>query len=88
MTIHCLVHSPLSQTHRVSLKNPPFSSSSLLQTSRKGMGFLFFSKYFMFIAFDFLIFEFLLRFENMMFEYGLGNFFVEFVLWFLLILII
>ena len=58
-----------------SLKIHHFSSSSLLQTSRKGMGFLFFSKYFMFIAFDFLIFEFLLRFENMMFEYGLGNFF-------------
>ena len=57
-----------------SLKNPPFSSSSLLQTSRKGMGFLFFSKYFMSIAFDVLIFEFLLRFENMMFKYGLGNF--------------
>ena len=44
-------------------KNPPFSSS-LLQTSRKGMGFLFFSNYFMFIAFDFLVFELLLRFEK------------------------
>ena len=29
----------------------------------------------MVIAFDFLIFEFLLRLEYMMFEYGLGNFF-------------
>ena len=41
-----------------------FSSSSLLQTSRKGMGFLFFSKHFIFITFDFLIFELLLRFEK------------------------
>ena len=40
-----------------------FSSSSLLQTSRKGMGFLFFSKHFMFITFDFMILE-LLRFEK------------------------
>ena len=63
-TVHCLVRSSLSQTHRVSLKNPSFSSSSLLQTSRKGMGFLFFSKYFMFIAFDSLVFELLLRFEK------------------------
>ena len=64
LTVHCLVRSSLSQTHRVSLKNPPFSSSSRLQTSRKGMGFLSFSKYFMFIACNFLIFEVLLRFEK------------------------
>ena len=64
LTVHCLVRSSLSQTHRVSLKNPPFSSSSLLQTSRKGMGFLFFSKYFMFISFFSLVFELLLRFEK------------------------
>ena len=50
------------------------------------MGFHLFSKYFMSIALDFLIFEFLLHFENMMFKYGLGIF-VKFVIWVLLILI-
>ena len=54
----------LSQNHRVLSNKPPFSLSSLFQTSRKGMGFLFFSKHFMFIAFDFLVFELLLRFEK------------------------
>ena len=47
-----------------SLKNPPFSSSSLHQSSRKGMGFVIFSMYFLFIALDFLDFEFLLSFEK------------------------
>ena len=42
LTVHCLVCSSLSQTHRVSFKNPPFSSSFPLQTSRKGIGFPFF----------------------------------------------
>ena len=32
LSVHCLARSSLSQTHRVSLKNTPFSSSSLLQT--------------------------------------------------------
>ena len=54
-----------------SLTKPPFSSSIIPQTSRKGTGFLLFSKYFMFLALDFLDFVFLLRFENMMLEYGL-----------------
>ena len=54
-----------------SLTKPPFSSSILHQSSRKGMGFLLFSKYFMFLALEFLDFVFLLRFENMMLEYGL-----------------
>ena len=65
LTIHCLVHSSLSHKLTVFLtKIHQFSSSSLLQTSRKGMGFLFLSKHFMFITFDFLIFELLLRFEK------------------------
>ena len=65
LTIHCLVHSSLSHKLTVFLtKIHQFSSSSLLQTSRKGMGFLFFLKHFMFITFDFLIFELLLRFEK------------------------
>ena len=64
LTVHCLVSSSLSQTHRVSHKIHHFSSSSLVQTSRKGMGFLFFSKHSMFITFDFLIFELFLRFEK------------------------
>ena len=38
------------------------------------MSFLSFSKHFMFITFDFLIFELLLRFENWDVEYGLGLF--------------
>ena len=47
--VHCLplLNSPCSLT------KPPFSSSSLHQSSRKGMGSLFFSKYFMFLALDF-----------------------------------
>ena len=54
-----------------SLTKPPFSSSILHQSSRKGMSFLLFSKYFMFLALVFLDFVFLLKFENMMLEYGL-----------------
>ena len=47
-----------------SLKNPPFSSSSLHQSSRKCMAYGSFLKYFMFIVFYFLIFEFLLSLLN------------------------
>ena len=54
-----------------SLTKPPFSSSILHQSSRKGMDCLLFSKYFMFLALDFLDFVFLLRFEIMLLEYGL-----------------
>ena len=66
-TVHCLVRSYHSQTHSqthcVSRKNLHCSSSSQLQSSRKGMDFLIFSSYFVFIAFVFLIFESLWRFE-------------------------
>ena len=48
------------------------------------MGFVILSMYFLFRASDFLDFEFLLSFDNMMFEYGLGIF-VEFVKWVLLV---
>ena len=55
-----------------SLTKPLFSSSILHQSSRKGMSFHFFSKYFMFLALNFLdIVFFFFRFENMMLEYGL-----------------
>ena len=40
------------------------------------MGFVFFSMYFLFLALDFLDCVFLLRFERMMFEYGLLMFFL------------
>ena len=50
--------------------NTTFSSSFLHQSSRKGMGSVYFSMYFTFLAFDFLDFVFVLRFENMMIEYG------------------
>ena len=88
LTVHCLVHSSLSQTHRVSLQNPPFSSSSLLQPSRKGMGCHLFSKYFLSIAFNSLIFVLLLRFEIYDFRIWVGFIWVEFVIWVLLILIV
>ena len=48
------------------------------------MGFLIFSKYFMFLAFDFLEFVFLLSFENMMLNMVYG-FFFEFDEWVLLV---
>ena len=59
-TGHCLVLSTLSQTHHVTLEKPPFSSTSQLQSSRKGMGFLTITKYFIFLTLDLLICEFLL----------------------------
>ena len=71
VTIHCLVRPSLFENHHFHTQNPPFSSSFLYQSPRKGMGFLLFSKYFMFLALEFLDFVFLLRFENMMLEYGL-----------------
>ena len=48
------------------------------------MGSLFFLKYFIFLAFDFLDFAFLLSFENMMLNMVYG-YFVEFDVWVLLI---
>ena len=51
-----------------------FSSSPLLQTTRKGMGFSSFSKYFIFIALDFLIFELMLSFEKLEFRIWVGSF--------------
>ena len=72
VTIHCLVRSSPLQTHRVlSKKNPPFSSSFLHKSSRKGTGSIFFSMYFTFLALDFLDCMFVLKSENMMFKYGL-----------------
>ena len=56
-----------------------FSSSSLLQTSRKGMGFLIFSKYSMFIVLDFLIFELMLSFEKLEFRILVWVYLTEFV---------
>ena len=52
-------------------KNPPFSSSFLHKSSRKGTGSIFFSMYFTFLALDFLDCMFVLKSENMMFKYGL-----------------
>ena len=52
------------------LPKPSFSSSILHQSSRKGMSFLLFSKYFKFLALVFLDFVFMMRYENMMIEYG------------------
>ena len=52
------------------------------------MEFLFFSKYFIFIAFDFLVFELLLRFEKCDVQIWVGFIVIEFVIWVLLILII
>ena len=71
VTVHCLVRSFPFQTHRVLSKNPSFSSQSLHKSSRKGMGFLFFSKYFMFLALDFLDFVFLFEIWKYDVEYGL-----------------
>ena len=64
---------------------PPFSSLFLHQSLRKGIGSVFFSKYFMFLALDFLDCVFLLRFENMMLNMVYG-YFVEFDVWVLLVL--
>ena len=79
LIVHCLVCTSLSQTHRVSLKDPPFSSSSQLQSSKKGMGFLIFSKYSMFIVLDFLIFELMLSFEKLEFRILVWVYLTEFV---------
>ena len=51
------------------------------------MGSLFFLKYFIFLAFDFLDFAFLLSFENMMLNMVYG-YFVEFDVWVLLVLVV
>ena len=48
------------------------------------MGFVIFSKYFMFLVFDFLDFVFLLSFENMMLNVVYG-YFVEIDVWVLLV---
>ena len=54
----------LSHTHRVSLTNPPFSSSFLLQSSRKRYGFSYSHLTFHDYSFVFLICELLLSFEK------------------------
>ena len=84
MIVHSLARSSPLQTHRVLSKNPPFSSSSLHQSSRKGMGFDIFLMYFLFLTLDFLDCVFLLRFENMMLNM-VCEYFVEFDEWFLLV---
>ena len=62
VTVHCLVCPFLFQTHRVHSQNLHFSSSFLYQSSRICMGSFFFSKYFMFLALNFLDFVFLFGF--------------------------
>ena len=52
------------------LTKPPFSSSILHQSWRKGMSFLLFSMYFKFLALVFLDFVYMLRYGNMIVEYG------------------
>ena len=79
LIVHCHVRTTFSQTHHVLLKNPLFSSFSQLQSSRKGMGFSSFSKYFMFIALDFLIFELMLSFEKLEFQILVWVYLTEFV---------
>ena len=54
----------------LSLTKPPFSSSIFHQSSRKFMGFLLFSMYFKFLALIFLDFVYMLRYGNMVVEYG------------------
>ena len=63
LIVHFLVRSSLSQTHHVSHKNPPFFFIISTSNFKKRYGFLFFSKHFMFITFDFMILE-LLRFKK------------------------
>ena len=64
----------LFQTHRVYSQNLHFLHHLFTNLQEQGIGYLIFSKYFMFLAFHFLDFLFLLSFENMMSEYGLGIF--------------
>ena len=62
---HCL---PLPNSP-CSFSKTLFSSSSLHQSSRKCIGSLFFSKYFMCLAFDFLDFVFFVEFRKYDVEY-------------------
>ena len=61
--------SPFPKTSIVSHKTSIFFFN-LHQSSRKCMGFLLFSVYFKFLALVFLDFVFMLRYENMVVEYG------------------
>ena len=73
MNIHCLPRLYLSQTHHGTLEEHPLLfiiSTSIFK--KKGMGFLIFSKYFIFLASISLIFELMLSFENLKFRIWVG----------------
>ena len=74
----------LFQTHRVYSQNLHFLHHLFTNLQEQGMGFLIFSKYFMFLAFDFLDFVFLLSFENIILNMVYG-YFVEIDVWVLLV---
>ena len=75
VTVHCLVHSSPSQTHRVYSKILHFLQHLFTNIQEQGMGFLIFSKIFMFQDFNFLDCVFCWILKNMLFEYGLGIFY-------------
>ena len=70
--------SPFPKTSIVSHKTSIFFFN-LHQSSRKCMGFLLFSLYFKFLALVFLDFVFMLRYENMVVEYGSFDVFMSMI---------
>ena len=70
--------SPSPKTSIVSHKTSIFFFN-LHQSSRKCMGFLLFSLYFKFLALVFLDFVFMLRYENMVVEYGSFDVFMSMI---------
>ena len=67
---HLVLSASPSPKTSIIFTKPPFSSSILHQFSRKGMRFLLFSMNFKFLALVFLDFMYVLRYGNMVVEYG------------------